>query len=206
MITDTKWVKTPWIEPEQKNVSMSTELCLEIYNQSPCDISNRAQVLKSILNDLGFLKSSKGIGIHHPINRETVYDCDGFDQFITENELRLGDDQKVYQSILESIENVFEAKLFSDSSGATDKTFLIKQLLSFRQKNNIILAVESFGIVATLLDGWKTAQFMVFKPKILFDRENIVWFKKLSKAKFLQICKLIIWDEATFATIELSKH
>lgn len=91
---------------------------------------------------------------------------------------------------------------FIDAPGGTGKTFLLNLLLTkVRLTNNIALAVASSGIAATLLDGGRTAHSMFSLPLDLTRQEKpLCNIKKDSaKAKLLQNCKLIIWDEATMS-------
>ena len=68
-------------------------------------------------------------------------------------------------------------------------------LAKIRQKKDIALGVASSGIAATLLDGGRTAHSKFCLPQDLTPQENPlcnIKKKNSPKAKFLQICKLII--------------
>ncbi|GBL80688.1 hypothetical protein AVEN_225338-1 [Araneus ventricosus] len=82
------------------------------------------------------------------------------------------------------------------------KTFLINPLLGkVRQRNEIVLAVASSGIVATLLTGGRTAHSAFRLPLNLANMEtptcNIS--RNSGKRKILKDCKLIVWDECTMS-------
>ncbi|XP_073431693.1 ATP-dependent DNA helicase PIF1-like [Dendrobates tinctorius] len=91
---------------------------------------------------------------------------------------------------------------FLDASGCTGKTFLINLLLAeFRSNNNIALAVAPSGIAATLLDRGRTAHSALGLPFNLTLPETPVCniTKGSGKAKVLQTCKVIVWDDCTMA-------
>ncbi|XP_014676110.1 PREDICTED: uncharacterized protein LOC106816068 [Priapulus caudatus] len=91
---------------------------------------------------------------------------------------------------------------FLDAPGGTGKTFVTNLLRAkVKQTRKIALVVASSGIAATLLDGGRTAHSAFKLPFNLAKRENPTCniSRSSTKAKLFQECKLIIWDEATFA-------
>nr|XP_042903716.1 ATP-dependent DNA helicase PIF1-like [Parasteatoda tepidariorum] len=89
-----------------------------------------------------------------------------------------------------------------DAPGGTGKTFIISLILAeIRSNNGIALAVASSGIVATLLDGGKTAHSVFRLLQNIQDNSDAVCNikKQSSMATVLKQCKIIIWDECTMA-------
>ncbi|GBP56874.1 ATP-dependent DNA helicase pif1 [Eumeta japonica] len=98
--------------------------------------------------------------------------------------------------------SLIEVVYFLDAPDGTGKTFLISLLLAtIRAKNKIMIAVASSSIAATLLSGRKTAQSMFKIPLDLERMENTVCSipKNSLKAKVLQDCVFVVWDECTMA-------
>jgi len=97
--------------------------------------------------------------------------------------------------------NVIDRKqsqvFFVVGPGGSSKTFLYQALMAtLRNRGKIVLATTSFGIVATLLLGGRTAHSRFNLP---FDVEpnficNIKKHKDL--AKLIRVAAAIIWDEA----------
>lgn len=93
---------------------------------------------------------------------------------------------------------------FLDAPGGTGKTFLISLILAtIRSQNEIVLALASSGITATLLESGRTAYSALKLPLNMEINEtltcNISISKKSAMAEVLKKCKLIIWDECTMA-------
>ncbi|KAG1667546.1 hypothetical protein GQR58_018393 [Nymphon striatum] len=90
---------------------------------------------------------------------------------------------------------------FIDAPGGTGKTFIINLLQAkVRQHKKIALVVASSGIAATLLDGGRTAHSAFKLPLDLTGPGTRCRISKnTAKARVLQKCKLIIWDEATMS-------
>ncbi|ELT99536.1 hypothetical protein CAPTEDRAFT_59240, partial [Capitella teleta] len=110
--------------------------------------------------------------------------------------------KKVYAIISNSIENKKGSLFFLDAPGGTGETFLLNLLLSkVRYNRDIALAVASRGIAATLLRGGRTAHSAFKLPPDLAKQENPTCniSRGTTKAKVLQDCELIIWDEATMS-------
>jgi hypothetical protein len=108
----------------------------------------------------------------------------------------------VYEKIMQAISNQSGGLYFIDAPGGIGKTFLISLILAtIRSRNNIVLAIASSGIAATLLDGGRTAHSALKLPLNMQITEtptcNIT--KSSGMGKVLQSCQLIIWDESTMA-------
>jgi len=74
-------------------------------------------------------------------------------------------------------------------------------LASICAQNQIVLAETSSGIAAILLEGGRTAHFVLKLPLNLqtIDESTCNIVKKPAMAKILQNLKIIIWDECTMA-------
>jgi hypothetical protein len=134
---------------------------------------------------------------------ERSYDTDALIKFLEENENKLVPDQKeVFDKITTAVFNNAGGVFFLDAPGGTGKTFVINLILAkVRQRNCIALAVASSGIAATLLTGGRTAHSAFKLPLNMANSEvptcNIS--RGSGKAKVLQECKLIVWDECTMS-------
>ncbi|KAL0830677.1 hypothetical protein ABMA28_002814 [Loxostege sticticalis] len=123
--------------------------------------------------------------------------------FINDNLHKLTYEQKViYEKIIRSVEMQLGEIFFLDAPGGTGKTFLTSNLLAeVRRHGKIALAVASSGIAATLLPGGKTAH-TTFKIPIDVDSSDqpvCSVSRNSDKAKVIQDCSLIVWDECTMA-------
>lgn len=74
-------------------------------------------------------------------------------------------------------------------------------MATIRSENQIVLALASSGIAATLLEGGRTAHSALKLPLNLAVNEHPMCniSRNSAMAKVLQKCKLIIWDECTMA-------
>lgn len=134
---------------------------------------------------------------------EKNYDTSKLNENVLKNEPLLNDDQRiVYNKVITSIQTGSGELFFLDAPGGTGKTFLINLLLSnIRSKCNIVIAVASSGIAATLLDNGRTAHSAFKLPLNLnYVEEPVCNISKQSDmAKLLRDCKLIVWDECTMS-------
>lgn len=146
-------------------------------------------------------------GIDENLNREyiehTNFDPVELQNTINHNEPRLNDEQnQIYRLLIDKINANAGGVYFLDAPGGTGKTFLINLLLAkIRAEKKIAIAVASSGIAATLLPGGKTAHSMFKIPLDLDRTENPVCNipKNSLKAKVLQDCVIVVWDECTMA-------
>jgi ATP-dependent DNA helicase PIF1 len=135
--------------------------------------------------------------------RQKSYDAEKLQNFVATNKPLLIHDQSLaYNAITDLIASENGGLFFLDSPGGIGKTFLINLLLAeIRAKNEIALAVASSGIASTLLEGGRTAHSALKLPLNFAQSEipicNIS--KGSGKAKLLQLCKVIVWDECTMA-------
>ncbi len=134
---------------------------------------------------------------------ETSYDTEEMAAYVNENETRLVEDQQqLFKAIIANVEEQQGGLFFLDAPGGTGKIFDTNLLLvKLRQTKKIALAVASSGIAATLLHSGQTAHSACKLPVDLAEQEtptcNIS--RGSSKAKLLEECRLIIWDEATMS-------
>ena len=137
------------------------------------------------------------------VDTERNYDTDLLTAYIEENEPKMVQDQKeAFDKITRAVFDRRGGIFFLDAPGGTGKTFLINLLLAkVRQRNEIALAVASSGIASTLLTGGRTAHSAFKLPLNLTTAEtptcNIL--RNSGKAKVLQDCRLIVWDECTMS-------
>ncbi|GFT62793.1 ATP-dependent DNA helicase [Trichonephila clavipes] len=122
---------------------------------------------------------------------------------INQNEpILIKEQNQVYRLLTDSVNANAGGVYFLDAPGGTGKTFLINLLLAkIRSEKKIAIAVTSLGIAATLLHGGKTVHSM-FKIPLESERmENPVCseMKNSDKAKVLQDCVFVVWDECTMA-------
>jgi len=91
---------------------------------------------------------------------------------------------------------------FLDAPGETFKKFVVLLILStIRSRSQIVLAVASSGVAATLLEGGRTAHFTLKLPMNLLtvEKPTCTVIKNSETAKLMRACKIIIWDECTMA-------
>ena len=114
---------------------------------------------------------------------------------------KLNDDQRLAaDKIINAIQdNEFDMSelFFLNDSDDTSKIFVQNIVMTkLRSQQSIVLAVASFDIAATLLDGDQTAHAR-FKISLNFNNESICNIKKnTNRAALLKTAKLIFWDEA----------
>ncbi|GFS84158.1 hypothetical protein TNCV_2365311 [Trichonephila clavipes] len=137
------------------------------------------------------------------LQRETHYDSDELGTFVRTNLPQLILEQRIaYDRIMRAITEQSGGLFFIDAPGGTGKTFLLSLILAtIRSQNNIALAIASFGIAATLLDGGRTTHSALKLPLNLQNTEaptcNIS--KNSGMGKVLQTCQIIVWDECTLS-------
>jgi hypothetical protein len=135
--------------------------------------------------------------------RETNYDLTKLTEYVAKNEPLLLQDQKtVYITILDLVRARKGGIIFLDAPGGTGKTFVINLILSkVRQQMHVALAVASSGIASTLLAGGRTAHSTFKLPLNLAhgDRPVCDIAKGTGRAKVIEQCSIIIWDECTMA-------
>ena len=157
-------------------------------------------------------KDSKDLGLPIPrrhlndslsreILRETSYDVNELDKYVSTNELLSTRNQRsAYNAILDLVRKKTGGIFFLDTPRGTRKTFVINLLPGkIRQKKKIALAMVSFRIAAILLQGSRTAHSILNLPLNLKYSENHLCIigKGVGQVKILQECELIVWNECT---------
>jgi len=190
-----------------QNKTLNINFTPEIYNKA-----------LSLLEDICLSmtgKTLKQYGMPEPIKdlapnqmcsemiREKNYDLRELEQYVAKNEPVLVPDQRAaYNAILSMLGSKQGGIVFLDAPGGTGKTFLINLILSkVRHQKHVAIAVASSGIASTLLTGGRTAHSAFKLPLNLAHGESPVCniAKGSGKAKVLQCCSIIIWDECTMA-------
>lgn len=91
---------------------------------------------------------------------------------------------------------------FLDVPGGTEKAFMMSLILAtVRARSNFALAVASFGIAATLLEGCRTAYSALKLPLNLQTIEDLTCniSKNSAMAQVLSASKIIMCDKYTIA-------
>ncbi|XP_022873152.1 ATP-dependent DNA helicase PIF1-like [Olea europaea var. sylvestris] len=98
---------------------------------------------------------------------------------------------------MEKVKNDSSGTFFIDGPRGTGKTFLYKALLTaVRGQHFIALATASSGVAASLLPGGRTAHSRFKIPLETIDEVNCSVSNQSASGIMLQMCRLIIWDEA----------
>ncbi|XP_054259503.1 uncharacterized protein LOC128984227 [Macrosteles quadrilineatus] len=175
-----------------------------VYNEALRDIEKKVfEMCGKKLSFFGLPNPQTNVEANSEIFRELSYNTNDLQEYVRENLPKLTNHQrKIYDTIINKIENAEDAVFFLDAPGGTGKTFLINILLAaIRQENKIVIAVASSGIAATLLPGGRTAHSVFKLPLNLTNVEmptcNIP--KDSERAALLRQCSLIVWYECTMA-------
>uniref|UniRef100_A0A8D8YMS1 ATP-dependent DNA helicase n=2 Tax=Cacopsylla melanoneura TaxID=428564 RepID=A0A8D8YMS1_9HEMI len=173
----------------------------EIFNQALLEIQKLLRTLgQKKLSDFGLPLPQNQI--EAPRNVEQ-YNLGELNRYVQENESKLTSEQrKVYDEVLQSVQNVSGRLFFLDAPGGTGKTYLINLIIQkVRSSGQIVFAVASCGIAATLLQGGKTVHSTFKVPLNLNYHDqpvcNISRGSDLSNN--IQNCALIVWDECTMS-------
>jgi len=143
-------------------------------------------------------------GVFYPdYIRETSYNVLDLEAYIADKKPLLNEDQKfAYETIMDQVDKQEGGIIFLDAAGGTGKTFLINLVLAeIRVHGEIVLAVASSGIAATLMEGRRTAHSSLKLPLNISRQESPTCHinKTSGQAQVLIECKLIVWDECTMA-------
>lgn len=176
------------------------------YNQSLILIENLTLMMcgKNLI-ELSMTSPNRSAAdcINSDIVRETSYDLTSMGRVIEEGQSNMVADQRLaYDGIIQAIIEEKGGLYFLDAPGGTGKTFLLNLILArIRLDSKIILAAASSGIAATLLTGGRTAHSCFKLPIDLITKEQPVCeiSRGTSRARLLQECKAIIWDECTMS-------
>ncbi|CAL9219694.1 unnamed protein product, partial [Arabidopsis halleri] len=105
--------------------------------------------------------------------------------------------KKVYDAVLDSIDNQKGKLFFLNGPGGTGKTYVYRTIISrLRSQRKIVLPVASSGIAAILLPNGRTAHSR-FKIPIDLHQDSMCNISRGSMlSELLEKTDLIIWDEA----------
>ena len=153
---------------------------------------------------LDALQRNATASLSREVLREKSYDVANLQQFVATNEVRLNEGQrKAYEAIKIFVEQQQGKMLFLDVTGGTGKTFVINLILAYvcGVMDEIVLAVVSLGIAATLLPGGQTAHSTFKLPLNLATSDLPVCniSKGTGPTELLKTCKLIVYGECTMA-------
>ncbi|CAF1521840.1 unnamed protein product [Didymodactylos carnosus] len=157
------------------------------------------------LKQLGLPTPQRNLGdrLSREMLRETSYDVNELDKYVSTNEPLLVADQKTaYNAILDRISRKAGRIIFLDAPGGTGKPFVINLLLGkIRQQSKIAIVVASSGIAATLLHGGRTAHSTLKLPvNLTYCEAPLCNIKKgTGEAKVLEECELIVRYECTMS-------
>ena len=116
--------------------------------------------------------------------------------FATMNE----DQQKVYNAVVDSVDNQSGQMFFVYGAGGTGKTFLYRTIIAkLRSVGKVVIPVASAGIAALLLPGGRTAHSRFKLPVNLTDETVCEITAGSMLATLIAKTDLIIWDEAPMA-------
>lgn len=165
--------------------------------------------IEKVLNDIG--KSLKDfptlpfppdkyldLNLNRLLLQERSYDVNEMRIEFQKLESKLNEEQRrVYQSVIDAVNNNLGGLFFVKGSGGCGKTYLWKTIIAWlRSQSKIVLPVASSGIAATLLPGGRTAHSR-FKIPLKLDESSMCSIRHGSDiAELLKETSLIIWDEA----------
>ena len=190
----------------QQNSDLEINFNEEIFNKALILIEDKCLAISNqTLIQLGIQspKRSHLDVMNSEFLRETNYNIDELRLYIQHNKPLLIESQKqAYDIIMDYYKKQQGGIIFLDAPGGTGKTFLINLILAeIRVNKEIVLALASSGIAATLMDGGRTAHSGLKLPLNIADYEFPVCdiTKSSARGQILKQCKAIIWDESTMA-------
>ena len=190
----------------RQNPGMDLVYTSDMFNQALIFIEDKVvEMSGKDLKELGLPTPQRHLSdrLSREMLRETSYDVDELNKYLSANEPLLTRDQRtVYNAILNLVKKKTGGIFFLDAPGGTAKTFVINLLLEkIRQQSKIAIAMASSGIATTLLHGGRTAHSTLKLPLNLTHSENPLCniSKGTGQAKVLQECELIVWDECTMS-------
>ncbi|CAF4654325.1 unnamed protein product [Rotaria sp. Silwood2] len=185
---------------------MTLDCTPDMLNQALIILEDKAlEMAGKDLKQLGLPTPQRNLGdrLSREMLRETSYDANELNKYVSTNEPLLVADQKAaYNAILDRISRKAGGIIFLDAPGGTGKAFVINLLLAkIRQQSKIAIAVASSGIAATLLHGGRTAHSTLKLPlNLTYCEAPLCNIKKVTgEAKVLEECELIVWDECTMS-------
>lgn len=192
---------------QQENPDLVLDFNEDIYNQALCLLEDQClSMAGKRLADVHLLQAVRDQALDSfcsEVMRETSYNVSEMTELVSRSEPVLVADQRAaYDAFLTSVETNSGGIFFLDAPGGTGKTFVLNLILAkVRLARKVALAVASSGIAATLLQGGRTAHSAFKLPLNLALSEVPVCniSRGTGRARLLQQCHLIIWDECTMA-------
>ncbi|XP_039948619.1 uncharacterized protein LOC120766935 [Bactrocera tryoni] len=174
----------------------------EIHNKVLITLEDLCVMISGkMLHELGMPAPNRPMhdAFNGEFERERQYDTNDLSQSIQNKISLLNLQQKTaYDTIMKSVNDGNGEFFFPDAPDGTGKTFLISLIFdTIWAQSQIVLAVASSGIAATLLEGGRTAHSELKLPLNLqtIDQPTCNITKTSAMAKVLQNSRLIIWDE-----------
>lgn len=135
--------------------------------------------------------------LRQELNYDTAKEASEHEKlFATMNE----DQQKVYNAVVDSVDNQSGQLFFVYGAGGTGKTFLYRTIIAkLRSVGKVVIPVASAGIAALLLPGGRTAHSRFKLPVNLTDETVCEITAGSMLATLIAKTDLIIWDEAPMA-------
>ena len=133
------------------------------------------------------------------IQHETEHNIEELQTIITDTENSLNDEQqKVVETVMESVEQGLGKMISLDASGGTGKTFILCHILNkVRAQGKVALATAASGIVATLLPKGTTFHSRTKCPLILTDESTCSMSEHDSTATLIRMTHLMVVDEVS---------
>lgn len=195
------------MQQQRNNPNSDLAYTDSIYNQALILIEDRCLMMSNqTLRDVGLeitpVRTNEG-AVNREILRETSYDTNEMQNIVSTNLPHLVDDQRLaFNAIIDAIDSKRGGLFFLDAPGGTGKTFLINMILAYvRQKGEVMLAVASSGIAATLLNGGRTSHSAFKLPLDLHTHDTPICgiHRGTAKAELISRCEGVIWDECTMS-------
>ncbi|XP_063974372.1 uncharacterized protein LOC135161043 [Diachasmimorpha longicaudata] len=178
----------------------------EMYNEALIAIEDLCIVIANLpLSNFGMDSPNRTASdlMNTEMNRELQYSTVKMVAIVARNVPLMNEEQRtIYDRIMLAVSAGQGGFFFLDAPGGTGKTFVISLIVAeMRSNNGIALVVASSGIVATLLDGGRTAHSVFKVPLNIQNNPDAVCNikKQSAMATVLKRCKIIIWDECTMA-------
>ena len=149
------------------------------------------------LKDIAFLEPTTYSVL---IREELDFDVKDLTRIIEERRTALKESQrKVFDVVLNAVDQEGTVYVFIDARGGTGKTFLLNTILAavrVKYGGSIALAVGATGIAANLLHLGRTLHSR-FKVPLNIDKDSICNIPVQSNlAELIRMTKIIVWDEA----------
>ncbi|GBP67241.1 hypothetical protein EVAR_45075_1 [Eumeta japonica] len=172
-----------------ENQDMTLAYNDDIYNDGLIIIEDKIhEISDKSLTDFGLPAAKRNNSLLDPLEvaLRKPYNLNDLNEYITENEPRLVNDQvTTYNCVMKSV-SFNEGKIFFlDAPGGTGKTFITNLILAkVRSLGKLALAVASSGIAATLLAGGRTAHSTFKLPlTVSLEKDSVLYTQKWTFGK-----------------------